>query len=110
MIYHLKHWSVFRKLDLIWVKSLMGKRWNCYKVGAVVSLITAMYVLAVLSADCVEATRTNKAYNYIQGPPASDATTQYCSHVSCRDAAAEMEPGFGDQKRTVPTGSNPLHN
>lgn len=78
--------------------------------GAVVSLITVIYVLVVLSANSVEAMRSIKAYNYFQGAPATNATKQYCSDVSCKRAADEMDPRFGDQKRKVPTGANPLHN
>jgi hypothetical protein len=86
----------------------MAKGFNYYKLGAVLSLITLVYVLVVLSANSVEATSRNKAYKNLQA--SSDATRQDCSHISCKLSGDEIDPRYGVQKRIVPTGPNPLHN
>lgn len=104
---------MFRKVVLIWICwSLMANSsYNYYKMGAALFFITALYVLVVLSAISVEAMSSNKASSNIQPPSASAGTKKYCSLISCRHAAAEkVDNRFGAQKRTVPTGPNPLHN
>jgi len=88
----------------------MAKGFYYYKMGALICLIIIVYVLVILSANSVVAMRLNKAYKNLQASHASDATEEYCSHISCRRAGYEIDPRFGVQKRIVPTGPNPLHN
>lgn len=83
---------------------------NYYKIWAVLYLITVLYVLVALSPNSVEAVRSNKAYNNFQAPQASSGSKQYCSHPPCKHAPDKVDGRFGDEKRRVPTGPNPLHN
>lgn len=83
---------------------------NYCKIGAVLSLMTVMYVLVALSPNSVEAVSGNKVYNNFQAPQASVGTKKYCSHLSCKHATDKVDGRFGAEKRRVPTGPNPLHN
>ena len=78
----------------------MEKGFNYYKMGLVFYLIT---IFVVLSANSVEANSPN---NNLQASHALDDTMEYCSHMSCIRAGEEIDPRYGVQKRTVPTGPN----
>ena len=78
----------------------MAKGFNYYKMGVVFYFIT---IFMVLSAIYVESNSRNKN---LQDSHASDATGEYCSHISYRHAGEEIDPRYGVQKRTVPTGLN----
>ena len=78
----------------------MVKGFNYYKMGVVFYLIT---IFMVLSAIYVESNSRNKN---LEASHASDASGEYCSHISCKRAREEIDPIYGVQKRTVPTSLN----
>ena len=78
----------------------MVKGFNYYKMGVVFYFII---IFMVLSTNSVEASIPDKK---LQASHASDASGEYCSHISCRRAREEIDPIYGVQKRTVPTGLN----